>query len=189
MATQEIDTMAAQPSTSRNKPDDKPPLFKTARNNLEEAVTYLTNVSQLVDTFMEHITGFNRYKKLVAHQDFIFNLDKRLKELDKNYFKKSSIDTVLDLVQDQTCKPFVEKPPDEPDDQQIEKWQLEDNIPTGQDVLSKMVAPEEFKALNAKGKAAVVKLFANLQSAHDNLANISSSIVDLGKVLSPDQFS
>ena len=81
----------------------------------------------------------------------------------------------------------MEKPPNVPDDQQIEKRQLEDNIPTGQDVLSKMIAPKGFKALNTEGKAAVVKLFANLQSAHNSLANMASSIVDLGKVL--DQFS
>ena len=98
MATQEIYTMAAQLSTSRDEPDDELPLFKTAHNNPEEVAAYLTDVSQLVDTFMEHITSFNRYKKLAAYQDCIFNLDKRLKELDKNYFEKSSVDTVLDLV-------------------------------------------------------------------------------------------
>ena len=52
-----------------------------------------------------------------------------------------------------------------------------------------MVSPEGFKALNAEGKAAVVKLFANLQSAHDSLANMASSIMELGKVSSLDQFS
>ena len=83
----------------------------------------------------------------------------------------------------------MEKPPDEPDDQQIEKRQSEDNIQTGQDVLSKMVAPKGFKALKAEGKAAVVKLFSNLQSAHENLANMAGSIVHLGTVSSPDQFS
>ena len=52
-----------------------------------------------------------------------------------------------------------------------------------------MVSPEGFKPLDDAGKAAVVKLFANLQSAHDSLANVAGSIVDLAKVLSPDQFS
>ena len=52
-----------------------------------------------------------------------------------------------------------------------------------------MVAPKVFKALNAEGKAVVVKLFANLQSAHNSLANMAGSIVDLGKVSSADQFS
>ena len=90
--------MAAQLSTSKDEPDDELPLFKTAHNNPEEAATYLTNVSQLVDTFMEHINSFNCYKKLAAYQEFVFNLDKRSKELDKNYFENSSINTVLDLV-------------------------------------------------------------------------------------------
>ena len=46
MATQEVDTKAAQPSTSKDEPDDEPPLFKTANNNPEEAAAYLNNVSQ-----------------------------------------------------------------------------------------------------------------------------------------------
>ena len=98
IATQEVDTMAAQPSTSKDEPDDEPPLFKMAHNNPEEAATYLSNVSQLVNTFMAHISSFNHYEKLVAYQDFVFNLVKKLKELDKNYFENSSISTVLDLV-------------------------------------------------------------------------------------------
>ena len=52
-----------------------------------------------------------------------------------------------------------------------------------------MVAPKGFKPLDAVGKAVVVKLFANLQSAHNSLANMAGSIMDLGKVSSLDQFS
>ena len=77
IATQEVDTMAAQLSTSKDEPDDELPLFKMAYNNLEEDAAYLSNVSQLVNTFMAHISSFNCYEKLVAYQDFIFNLDKR----------------------------------------------------------------------------------------------------------------
>ena len=50
MATQEVDTMAAQPSTSKDEPDDELPLFKMTHNNPEEAAAYLTDVSQLVNT-------------------------------------------------------------------------------------------------------------------------------------------
>ena len=46
MATQEVDTKAAQPSTSKDEPDDEPSLFKTANNNPGEAAAYLNNVSQ-----------------------------------------------------------------------------------------------------------------------------------------------
>ena len=52
-----------------------------------------------------------------------------------------------------------------------------------------MVSPEGFKPLDDTGKAAVVEHFVNLQSAHDSLANVAGSIVDLAKVSSPDQFS
>ena len=139
---------------------------------------------------MTHIHSFNRYEKLAAYQNFMFSLDKQLKELDKTYFKKSSVDTVLDLVHDKTCKPFMEKPLVQQEEQQkIEKRQSEDNIPATEEVLSRMVGPEGFEPLDDAGKAAVVKLFVNLQSAHDSLANVVGSIVDLAKVSSPDQFS
>ena len=64
-----------------------------------------------------------------------------------------------------------------------------DNITTTEEVLSRMVSPEGFEPLDDAGKAAVVKLFANPQSAHNSLANVAGSIVDLAKVSSPDQFS
>ena len=165
-------------------------MFKTAHNNPKEVAAYVKDITTLVITFMTHICSFNRYEKLAAYQNFVFNLDKQLKELDKTYFNKSSEDTVLDLFHDKTWKPFMDKPLVQQEEQQKnEKRQYEDNIPTAEEVLSRMVSPEGFQTLDDAGKAAVVKLFANLQSAHDSLANVTGSIVDLAKVSSPDQFS
>ena len=48
----------------------------------------------------------------------MFNLDKQLKEPDKTYFEKSSVDAVLDLVCEKTCKPFMKKPPVQQEEQQ-----------------------------------------------------------------------
>ena len=178
------------PSTSKDNVDDDQAMFKTAHNIPKEATVYVKDVTTLVNTFMTHIHSFNRYEKLAAYQNFMFNLDKQLKELDKTYFEKSSVDAVLDLVCDKTCKLFVEKPLIQPEEQQnIKKRQSEDNIPTTEEVLSRMVSSEGFKPLDDTGKAAVVELFANLQSAHDSLANVVGSIVDLAKVSNPDQFS
>ena len=64
MAMQEVYTMAAQLSTSKDEPDEDPLLFKTSQNNLKEAAAYVSNVAQLVDTFMEDIKGFNCYKTI-----------------------------------------------------------------------------------------------------------------------------
>ena len=192
MATKEHEAAPSNPTPSTNKDDadDNQAIFKMAHNNPKEATAYVKDITTLVNTFMTHIRSFNRYKKLAAYQNFVFNLDKRLKELDKSYFENSSVDVVLDLVCDKTCKPFIEKPPVQQGEQQrIKKRQSEDNIPATEEVLSRMVSPEGFKPLDDTGKAAVVKLYANLQSAHDSLANIAGSIVDLAKVSSPDQFS
>ena len=82
------------------------------------------------------------------------------------------------------------KPPvQQGEKQKIKKRQSKDNIPAAEEVLSRMVSPEGFKPLDDTGKAAVVKFFGNRQSAHNSLANIGGSIVDLAKVSSPDQFS
>ena len=178
------------PSTSKDDADNNQAIFKTAHNNPEEVTLYVKDVTTFVNTFMTNIHSFNRYKKLAAYQNFMFNLDKQLKELYKSYFEKSSVDIVLDLIHDKTCMPFMEKPLVQQGKQQKKKKrQSEHNIPTAEEVLSRMVSPEGFKPLDDTDKEAVVKLFANLQSAHDSLANVAGSIVDLAKISSPDQFS
>ena len=78
MATKEHEATPSNPipSTSKDDADDDQAIFKTAHSNPKEATAYIKGVTTLVNTFMTHICSFNRYKKLAAYQNFMFNLDK-----------------------------------------------------------------------------------------------------------------
>ena len=78
MATKEREVTPSNPtpSTSKDNVDDNQAMFKTGHNNPEEAAAYVKDITTLVNTFMTHIHSFNRYEKLAAYQNFMFNLDK-----------------------------------------------------------------------------------------------------------------
>ena len=95
---------------------------------------------------------------------------------------------MLALVPDRRCTPYVKKPADKPTDER-EQRQSADTISSGDDVVPKLATTLDLKNLDGAGKAAIVKVFDNLQLAHDELSKLSGSIVSLGKVTSPDQFA
>ena len=79
MATQELQPMVTAdmpPEQYKENPDDDIPLFKTAHNNLEEAATYVKDITKLVDTLMSSITGYDRYAQANAYEYFVFNLNR-----------------------------------------------------------------------------------------------------------------
>ena len=109
-------------------------------------------------------------------------------ELDKKYFRYASVDTLLDTIPDKMCKPFVEWPVDEPEDV-IEHRESPKTLPSGHDVLTRLVHEADHKALNDAGQKVVVQLFSELSDAHDNLSKVAKSISKLGWITSPEQFS
>ena len=108
--------------------------------------------------------------------------------MDKTYFQNPNVKTVLALVPDKRCTPYVKRPTEEPTEE-IEQRQSADTITSGDDVISKLTTTPDLKNLDTAGKAAVVKIFNHLQLAHNELSKFSGSIVSLGKVTSPDQFA
>ena len=138
---------------------------------------------------MEKLTSFNRYVAEDAYQNYVFNLHKQMMELDNKYFKYTSVDTVLDTIPDKKCKLFVEKPVDDPEeDDTIVPRESPKTLPTGHDVLTRLVHEADYKALDYKGQKAVVQLFSELSDAHDNLSKVAKSISKLGTITSPEQF-
>ena len=63
------------------------------------------------------------------------------------------------------------------------------SIPQGHDVLTLMVHQKLHKAIDNKGQKAVVKLFNNLQQAHDSLSNVAGTIAYLREILDNEQFT
>ena len=138
---------------------------------------------------MEKITSFNRYAAEDVYQNYVFNLHKWMMELDNKYFKYASVDTVLDTIPDKKCKLFVEKPVDYTEvDDTIVPRESPKTLPTGHNVLTRLVHEVDYKALDDKGQKIVVQLFSELSNALDNLSKVAKSISKLGKITSPEQF-
>ena len=175
----------AEPTSSHKDADDA---SKLGHNNPDEAAHFLKDVTELTDKFMESIYSFNRYAQENAYLTYVFKLHKRMMELDHKYFKCTSVDTVLDTIQDKWCKLFVEKLADDTEDT-IQQRQSQNTPPTGHDVLTRLVHEANHKALDDARQKVVVELFSQLSDAHNNLSKVTKLISKLGQITSPEQFS
>ena len=174
----------AEPTSSHKDTGDA---SKLGHNNLDEAVHFLKDITQLMDRFMESISSFNRYEQEDVYPTYIFKLHKRMIELDHKYFKYASVDTVLDTISDKWCKLFVEKPADDTEDT-IQQRQSQSTLPTGHNILTRLVHEANHKALDDAGQKVVVELFSQLSDAHNNLSKVTKSISKLGQIINPEQF-
>ena len=175
----------AEPTSSRKDTSDA---SKLGHNNPEKVACFLKDITQLTDRFMESISSFNRYAQEDAYPTYIFKLHKCMMELDHKYFKYVSVDTVLDTIPDKWCKTFVEKPADDTENT-IQQRQSQNTLPTGHDVLTRLVHEANHKALDDAGQKVVVELFSQLSDTHDNLSKVTKSISKLGQITNPEQFS
>ena len=82
-----------------------------------------------------------------------------------DYFKDASIETVLKLVDDTTCK--ILRVETEKDRQQQAKCKdprvSSDNIPTGYTTINKLANLPNFKSITSQHKETIIKLFLSLQ--------------------------
>ena len=147
----------AEPTSSHKDTGDA---SKLGHNNPDEAACFLKDITQLMDRFMESISSFYRYAQEDAYPTYVFKLHKCMMELDHKYFKYASVDTVLDTIPDKWCKIFVEKPADYTEDT-IQQRQSQNTLPTGHDVLTRLVHEANHKALDDASQKVVVELFHN----------------------------
>ena len=131
-----------------------------------------------MDRFMESISSFNRYTQEDAYPTYVFKLHKHMMELDHKYFKYASVDTVLDTIPDKWCKHFVEKPGDDTEDT-IQQRQSQNTLPTGHDILTRLVHEANHKALDDIRQKVAVELFSQLPDDHDNLLKVAKLISKL----------
>ena len=141
-------SMATAEPTSSHK--DAGDASKLGHNNPDEAAHFLKDITELTDKFMESISSFNRYAQEDAYPTYVFKLHKRMMKLDHKYFKYTSVNTVLDTIPDKQCKPA-----DDSEDT-IQQRQSQNTLPTGQDILTRLVHEANHKALDdAKQKVVV----------------------------------
>ena len=93
MAASDLDVMMKHSEVAK---DELPQ--KVGHNNPEEAAWFIKDITDLTNTFMEDIQGYNHYKAQVVYKQYIFNFHKKLVELDSTYFKNANTETVLDTI-------------------------------------------------------------------------------------------
>ena len=78
-------------------------------NNPVEAAQFIEKVTNLVDRFMDSITGFDRYKLQDAYVLFTHDLHQLLINIDHAYLHIAQTSVVLDLVDDKQCRAYTER--------------------------------------------------------------------------------
>ena len=79
-------------------------------NNPEEAADYVKAVNLLLQSFVNDIRGFNRYKRQDAYKTFLHTLSQLLSKLDSTYFTNMDTKVVLDTIPDKECATFLAHP-------------------------------------------------------------------------------
>ena len=179
MATQELGCAEAESTKDE-------PLQKSGHNNPKEATQFVSDVTDLTNTFMQDIQGFDRYHAQDAYKMYIFNLKKRLVELDSTFFLNVNTETVLDTIPDKMCKLYVKRKPE--GEQSIEKRVSAPVVPIGQNVITRLVQNAEPRPVGEDTKKIIMTIFSHLQDAHENIAQVAGTIMNLREVAHSDTF-
>ena len=121
-----------------------------SHNNPEEAANYVKAVNLLLQSFVNDIRGFNRYKHLDAWETFLHTLSQLLSKLDSAYFIKMDTQIVLDTIPDKSCATFLARPEEAAN--KVQQCVSSDSIPTGPKVTSKMYLQENIPSFDQKGQ-------------------------------------
>ena len=156
-------------------------------NNPEEAANYVKAVNSLLQSFVNDIRGFDRYKHLDAWETFLHTLSQLLSKLDSAYFVNMDTQVVLDTIPDKACTAFLAHPEEAAN--QVQQCVSSDSIPTGPKVTSKMRLQENIPSFDQKGQQAITRLFSHLQDAHNHTSEVAKAVVDVSEVSSPEQFT
>ena len=147
-----------------------------SHNNPEEAANYVKAVNLLLQSFVNDICGFDRYKRLDAWETFLHTLSQLLPKLDSAYFIKMDTQVVLNTIPDKVCTTFLARPEEAAN--KVEQRVSSDSIPTGPKVTSKMLLQENIPSFDQKGQQAVTRLFSHLQDAHNHMSEVAKAVVD-----------
>ena len=194
MATQEVAATSTTKPPTKDMKDDivlddlDTTTPKNNHNNLEEAAEFLKRVNTITDTFVDNLSGFNRHTLQGNYMNFMHELHRALIKLDSTYFGDANPKLVLKLVDDKLCKAYCNRSKED-EATPIEVRTAPDTIPQGHDALSRMAQQKQFKALDDKKQAAIIKLFSHLQLVHDNMALVTGQIAMLGEILELEQFA
>ena len=155
-------------------------------NNPEEAADYVKAVNLLLQSFVNDIHGFDRYKHQDAYKTFLHTLSQLLSKLDSTYFTNMDTEVVLDTIPDKVCATFLACPEEAAN--KVQQHVSSDSIPTGPEVTSKMHLQGNIPSFDKKGQQAITKLFATFKP-HNHMSEVAKAVVDVSEVSSPEQFT
>ena len=158
-----------------------------SHNNPEEAADYVKAVNLLLQSFVNDIRGFNRYKRQDAYKTFLHTLSQLLSKLDSAYFTNMDTEVVLNTIPDKVCAAFLVRPEEAAN--KVQQHVSGDSIPTGPEVTSKMHLQGNIPSFDQKGQQAITKLFGHLKDAHNHMSQAAKAVVDVSEVSSPEQFT
>ena len=159
-----------------------------SHNNPKEAADYLKAVNLFLEHFVSSICGFNHDKRLDAWETFLHALSKLLSKLDSAYFIKMDTAIILNTIPDKACDAFLAHP--EEAAHRVQQRVSSDEIPDGPEVLSRMrLLQGNLLCFDKAGQQAVTRLLGHLQDAHNHMAEVAKSIVNVSEVSSPEQFT
>ena len=155
MAAKEIDAPDLKEDTKK----------KPGPNNPKEAMSFVQNVDKAVQKFVDTIHQYEPY----SNQDAYANFTERYFDLlcnIVNYYKDASTTTVLELIDDTSCKMLrVETERQRTDRELCKDPRIStDNIMQGHQVLNCLEALPVFEGGE---QFAIVELFRHLQRAHN----------------------
>ena len=107
MATQEHGGAVVETESTKDESAQKP-----GHNNPKEAGQFISDVTDLTNTFMQDIQGFDKYSAQNAYKMYISNLKRRLVVLDNTFFQTANTETVFDTILDKMCKLYVKHKPE-----------------------------------------------------------------------------
>ena len=96
-------------------------------------------------------------------------------------------EVILDTIPDKACDAFLARP--EEAATRIQQRVSSDEIPDGPEVLSRMRLQGNLPCFDKKGQQAVTHLFGHLRDAHNHMAEVAKSIINVSEVSSPEQFT
>ena len=162
------------------------PAKEPVHNNPKEAANYVKAVNTSLQSFVNDIRGFDRYKCQDAWETFLHTLSQLLSKLDSAYFVDMDTDVILDTIPDKTCATFLAHPEEAAN--KVQQRVSSDSIPIGPEVTSKMHL-QKLPDLDKKGQQAITRLFNHLQDTHNHMAEVAKAVVEVSEVSSPEQFT
>ena len=158
-----------------------------SHNNPEETVDYVKAVNLLLQSFVNDICGFNRYKRQDAYKTFLHTLSQLLSKLDSAYFTNMDTEVVLNTIPDKVCAAFLAHPEEAAN--KVQQRVSSDSIPTGPKVTSKMHLQGNIPCFDKRGQQAITRLFGHLQDTHNHMSEVAKAVVNVSEVSSPEQFT